>query len=233
MSPARSLALLLVLLLSPILSALAVGIEPEASPSATTPKESALSLPQMLPNTANDNGLKLSAGDADSRDKPLDATISLTNDQLAPGKGSAMSDQGWAHLLLSKDKAASSRLPYPDASRYLITLEGLAISEGFSMPDPPVLIAMGTTAALSALAALVYRHLSRSKRRCMRFGVLWNGYRKPLCVKCNGPLHVLNDYSFQCPTCRVELGAIGDNGRTISPHEALEKVRLKEYWSPN
>ena len=152
---------------------------------------------------------------------------------LTIGKGSAMSDQGWALLLSNKDKAASSPQSYPDDSRYLVTLEGLAISEGFSMPDPPVLIAIGTAATLSALAALVYRHLSRTKRRQMRFGVLWNGYRKPLCVRCDSPLHVLNDYSFQCPACRVELGAIGDNGRTISPHEALEKVRLKEYWSPN
>jgi hypothetical protein len=185
-----------------------------------------------LPSTPNDNGLKLGTGDADLNNK-LDATDSLTNDQLAIGKGSAIRSQGWALLLSNKDKAASSPLPYPDDSRYLVTLEGLAISEGFSMPDPPVLIAIGTTAALSALAALVYRHLSRTKRRQMRFGVLWNGYRKPLCVKCDSPLHVLNDYSFQCPSCRVELGAIGDNGRTISPHEALEKVRLKEYWSPN
>ncbi len=227
MPPARLSALLLALLLSPILPAFAVGIEPEASPSATTPGPS-LSLPQMLPDTPNDAGLKLDRGDADSNNK-VDATDSLTNDQPAIGKGSAMSDQGWALLLSDKDKPVS----YPDDSRYQVTLEGLAISEGFSMPDPPVLIAIGTTASLLALAVLVYRHLSRTKRRQMRFGVLWNGYRKPLCVKCDSPLHVLNDYSFQCPTCRVELGAIGDNGRTISPHEALEKVRLKEYWSPN
>ena len=232
MSPSRPLALILALLLSPILLAFAVGIDPEASPSATTPKESAFSLQQMLPNPVNDNGLKLGTAGADSNNKPFDASISLTNDQTTLNGGSVMSGQGWA-LLLNKDKAGSSSLPYPDDSRYLVTLEGLAISEGFSMPEPPVLIAIGTTAALSALAALVYRHLSRTKRRQMRFGVLWNGYRKPLCVRCDSPLHVLNDYSFQCPTCRVELGAIGDNGRTISPHEALEKVRLKEYWSPN
>ena len=230
MPPARLSALLLALLLSPILPAFAVGIEPEASPSATTPGPS-LSLPQMLPDTPNDTGLKLGTGDTDSNNK-VEATDSLTNDQPAIGKGSAMNDQGWA-LLLNKDKAASSPLPYPDDSRYLITLEGLAISEGFSMPDPPVLIAIGTAAMIAASTALIYRHLSRTKKRRMRFGVLWNGYRKPLCVRCNSPLHVLNDYSFQCPSCRVELGAIGDHGRTISPHEALEKVRLKEYWSPN
>lgn len=231
MFPSRPSALVVALLLSPILSAVAVGIDPEASPSATISKDAALSLP-ILPDSVNDNGLKLGTDGTDSPNKLLDATTSLTNDQLALGKESAIGNQGWA-LLLNKDKAGSSPLPYPDDSRYLVTLEGLAISEGFSMPDPPVLIGIGTTAALTALGALVYRHLSRTKGRRMRFGVLWNGYRKPLCVKCDGPLHVLNDYSFQCPSCRVELGATGDNGRTISPHEALEKVRLKEYWSPN
>lgn len=232
MSPTRRSALLLTLLLSPILSAFAVGIEPEASPSATIPHDSVVSLPQMFSTSPNDDGLRLGTGGANSNNK-LDTTVSLTNNQLALGKGSAMSDQGAALLFSNNDKATSSALPYPDDSRYLITLEGLAISEGLSMPDPPELIALAATAALVALATLVYRHRSRIKGRRMRFGLLWNGYRTPLCVKCNSPLHVLNDYSFQCPTCRVELGATGDNGRTISPHEALEKVRLKEYWSPN
>jgi hypothetical protein len=225
--------LLLSLLLAPIFSAGAIGIDPVSTASPSPNEKDASSILKSLSSGTSSNGKtpeKILSSGADNRG--TGSSSSLTSSGLAVGEDSKLSEVGSMSLNPENNKAVSPRL-YPDDSRFTVTIEGLAISEGFVMPDRSTLIAAGASAAVATMAALYFRHHWRCNGRRMRFGVLWNGYRKPLCMKCNSTLHVLNDYSFQCPSCRVELGAYGDNGRTISPHEALERIRLKQYWSPN
>lgn len=226
-------ALILSLLFAPILSVYAIGIDPKVEPSASPTNENATPAPPTLSTDQDAEKSTLNLALPDPEKNGTDATISLTNNEPALIENSHVSKVGSEHLVPNKNKTAAAPYLNPDDSKFTFTLEGLAISEEFVMPDRSVLVAAGAVAAVASSAALYCRHRWRRNGRRMRFGVLWNGYRKPVCIRCDGPLHVLNDYSFQCPTCRVELGAYGDNGRTISPQEALERIRRKQYWSPS
>jgi len=226
--------LLLSFLFAPIFSAYAIGIDPisTATPSPIE-KDASSILKSLSPGTSNNDKTPENILSSGPENRGTGSSSSLTSSELAVGEDSKLSEVGSVSLTPENNKAVISPRLYPDDSRFTITIEGLAISEGFVMPDRSTLMAMGAIAGVATIAALYFRHHWRCNGRRMRFGVLWNGYRKPLCMKCNSHLHVLNDYSFQCPSCRVELGAYGDNGRTISPREALERIRLKQYWSPN
>jgi hypothetical protein len=152
-------------------------------------------------------------------------TFGLTNSQLTIDRNAAPVEAPANLLMLHREQHASlisanhrnSYRPLPDFS----------VSAG-----PPLELRLLTAAGIAVLfaaLALFYRRLQRPTGKRVRFGILWDVYQ-PICGKCGGALDVLNDYSFQCPNCRVELGARGDNGKTMSPQEALLKIRLKEYW---
>jgi predicted RNA-binding Zn-ribbon protein involved in translation (DUF1610 family) len=132
-------------------------------------------------------------------------------------------------LNVKRDRHASPYSTVRVDSDDPVGIEDLAIAGGLPYSTQLMLLAGGATAMLSLSLALFYRHLQQPRGKRIRFGILWHAY-KPVCAKCGSLLQVLNDYSFQCPSCRVELGARGENGRTISPREALVKIRLKEYW---
>jgi hypothetical protein len=226
--------LLLALLLLPVPPAGAISIDQPPAP--------------IVINT-NDNGdgslrqalLKAQEGDTITFDIPTSDpgyhkgawTISLTSGELAFNKNVTISGPGPNYLVLKRNERAAIFNIFPVNRPHLVTIEGITVGDPPAPPDPFVLLTAGTTAMVFLSVALVYRHLWRRNGRRMRFGLLWNGYRKPICARCDNLLHVLNDYSFQCPSCEVELGAQGENGRTISPREALSKIRLKEYWSQN
>jgi hypothetical protein len=157
-------------------------------------------------------------------------TINQTSGQLAIDKSVIISGPAAAHLVLKRYEPAPSFSIFPVRSARSVTIEELTIDQSSVRPTRFVLLTGGTTAMLFLLVALFCRHQWQRKSRRIRFGLLWDGHRQPICAKCSRPLRVLNDFSFQCLSCQVELGARAKNGLTISPREALARIQLKEYW---
>jgi hypothetical protein len=204
----------------------AVTINSETAPSVTYTDESPPSSLQHEPNIHDGQTITLfdiPASDFDSKSQPK--SFRLTNSQLTIDKNVTSAEAPVNLLMLHREQHASvvspihrnSYLPLPD-----FTINA-------APPPQLVLLTAAGIAALFASLVLFYRRLQRPTGKRVRFGILWDVYQ-PICGKCGGSLDVLNDYSFQCPSCRVELGARGENGKTISPHDALVKIRLKEYW---
>jgi hypothetical protein len=156
-------------------------------------------------------------------------TIGLTSGQLAIDKSVIIGGAGAAHLGLKRYEPAPSNI-FPVRSAPSVSIEAVTIDQRSARSTRLVLLTAGTTAMLFLSVALFCRHQSQRNGRRIRFGLLWDGHRQPICTKCDRPLRVLNDFSFQCPSCQVELGARAENGLTISPREALARIQLKEYW---
>ena len=158
-----------------------------------------------------------------------DGQSGLTSGGLAIDKSVTLSEPPINLLLAKQERGASPEsLVHLDA-QHTVAIEDLAHTQGLPLPAQLVILTAGGIAVLFFSLALSYRQLQRPRGKRVRFGILWQAF-KPICGKCGRPLSVLNEYSFQCLSCRVELGARGENGKTISPREALAKIRLKEYW---
>jgi hypothetical protein len=225
--------LLVVLGLSWALPSNAITI-PHAPPTViNTNDNGAGSLRQALLKAQNGDTITFDIPTSDPRYKAGIWTIDLTSGQLAIDRDLTISGPGANHLIVQWDQSASSSRIFRVDSPHMITIEGVTIRDERAEPARLILLTGGTTAMLFLSVALFCRHLWRRTQKRIRFGLLWNGHRQPICAKCSHPLYVLNDYSFQCPHCQVELGAQGENGFVISPREALAKIRLKEYWSRN
>jgi hypothetical protein len=224
--------LLLALCLAPAFSVRAVPIESHPGPIVNnTNDHGAGSLRQALRQAQEGDTITFAIPTSDPG-YDIDAwTISLTSGELAIDKDVTISGPGASHLVLKRGRNAPAFSIFPAHPEHTIAIEGLRIADNFAPPTPFALLTGGTAAVVAMSAVLLFRHFLRRHERRVRFGLLWDGRRQPLCVKCGAALRVLNDFSFQCPSCQVELGAQGDNGRTIPPHEALARIRLKEYWS--
>ncbi len=231
--PSRWLILgevVLALLLSQVTSANAVTIDSETPPAVNNTSDADKdSLLQMQPNAPGRDTMTFDPAVPDSDENGKDWTFGLTSGRLSVDQ-SVMLNGTTANGLIGKrgGYSSSSSMVHIDTD-HQVAMEELTVNDGFAHPTQLVILTMASSAALYLFLVLFYRHLQRPRGKRVRFGILWNAY-KPVCGKCNGLLHVLNDYSFQCPSCGVELGARGENGRTISPREALAKIRMKEYW---
>lgn len=153
----------------------------------------------------------------------------LTSGELAIDRNITLSEPPASLLLAKRDRGASADSIVHVDSKHTVAIEDLAVNDGLALPMQLVMLTAGGIALLCFSLALSYRQLQRPRGKRVRFGILWHAFQ-PICGKCGRALSVLNDYSFQCPSCRVELAARGENGKTISPQEALVKIRLKEYW---
>ena len=157
-----------------------------------------------------------------------DRAFSLTS-QIMIDKDEILSESPASSYIARKGEyVPSARILHLDGNHPLI-LEDLLVRDGYAHPGRLVILTTAASAVLYLFLVLSYRQLQRPRGKRIRFGILWSAY-KPICGRCDSLLQVLNDYSFECPSCGVELGARGENGRTISPREALVKIRLKEYW---
>lgn len=210
----------------------AITIDPQPGPVViNTQDNGAGSLRQALLKAREGDTIRFDIPTSDPGYRAGAWTINLTSGQLTVDKNVTISGPGPDQLVLKRGKFAPPFNIFPDHPAHAITIEGLAIQDATGPPTAFVLLTGGTTAVLFVSVALLCRHFLRRNERRIRFGLLWDGHRQPLCRKCGHPLRVLNDFSFQCPVCEVELGAQGDNGRTISPREALARIRLKQYWT--
>jgi hypothetical protein len=99
----------------------------------------------------------------------------------------------------------------------------------WTFPARIVLLTAGVIVLLFLFLGLFCHRLWQRTRKRVRFGVLWNGDRQPICAKCGGPLEVPNENSFWCPVCQLETGADGKDGLMMSTHEAIAKIRLRKY----
>ena len=222
--------MLLALLLSQTTPAGAITIDSPRAPTVTdTYDNGPVSLHEILLNAREGTTI---AFDIPASQPGYDGrawTFGLTSGHLAPDKN-ARSSGAAASLLTAKGNRHASPSSTAHADSYQpVAMEDLMINQGLAYPTQLVILTAGGTAMLFLSLALFYRHLQRPTGKRVRFGILWDGYT-PICGKCGTSLDVLNDYSFQCPFCQVELGARGENGRTIPPRDALVKIRLKEYW---
>ena len=223
-------AVLLALFLSQTTPADAIAIDSQTAPTVPDAYDNgAVSLHQILLNAREGTTI---AFDVPASDPGYDGrawTFGLTSGHLATDKNATSSGFAASLLTARRSRDASSANAVNADSYHPVAMEDLMINDGLAPPLRLVILTAGGTAMLFLSLALFYRHLQRPTGKRVRFGILWDVY-KPICGKCGSLLDVLNDYSFQCPTCQVELGARGENGRTISPREALVKIRLKEYW---
>jgi hypothetical protein len=103
----------------------------------------------------------------------------------------------------------------------------------WTFPARIVFLTGGVIVLLFLFLDLSCLRLWQRTRKRVRFGVLWNGDRQPICAKCGGPLEVPNENSFWCPVCQLETGAHGKDGLMMSTHEAIAKIRLRKYWTRN
>ena len=222
--------MIVALVLSSVTPAHAVTINSQTEPVVTTNDNGADALHEALSNPKNkDAPLKSPDPSFDSLSSNETGTTGLTSNQLALDQSITLNGPPVNLLRLNRYRYASSASIAHVDPDHPVAIEDLATSEEF---DPPIQLVLWTAAATALLvlaSALLHRHLQQPRGKRIRFGILWDAY-KPICGRCQSLLHVLNDYSFQCPSCNVELGARGDNGKTISPREALVKIRLKEYW---
>lgn len=219
----------LVLLLSPVTHADAITIDSQAVPTVpNTYDNGSDSLHQTLLNAQDHESMTFNTRASDPGYDGRDWTFGLTSGHLAIVKDATSGGAAASLLTARRDRHALS-FSTVHADSYPVATEDLMVNEGLAYPTPLVILTAGGTAMLFLSLTLFYRRLQRPTGKRVRFGILWDAY-KPICGKCDTPLDVLNDYSFQCPSCGVELGARADNGLTISPREALVKIRLKEYW---
>lgn len=220
---------LLALLLSQRTPADAITIDSQTGPTVTnTYDDGAASLHQILLNAREGTTI---AFDISAPNSGYDArawTFGLPSGHLAIDKN-ATSSGAAANLLTARGNRASSSSTAQADSYQRVAMENLMINDGLTYPTRIIILTAGGIAMLFLSLVLFYRHLQRPTGKRVRFGILWDAFN-PICGRCSTPLDVLNDFSFQCPSCQVELGARGENGRTISPREALVKIRLKEYW---
>lgn len=158
-----------------------------------------------------------------------DGRFGLTSGQLAVDKNVTLSDSPINLLFTKRILGTSSNGIVRLDSKHTVAIEDLTAGNEFALPTQIVILTAGGIALLFLSLMASYRQLQRPRGKRVRFGILWHAF-KPICGKCGSRLSVLNDYSFQCPSCGVELGARGENGKTLSPREALLKIRLKEYW---
>jgi hypothetical protein len=210
-------------------SAHAITIEPPSSPAAINPNDNATgALPQPLLKMQEHDAIAPDIQISDPANHASGRSISLTSGQLPTDKDMGLSPP--APLVLEPlEQVATARALRSHAQRNF-TVDGSTIFDAFVLPDPFTLLTGAATVVIAVTAVLFCRHFWRRNERRFRFGLLWDGNRQPLCTKCSRLLEVLNDYSFQCPACQVELGAREESGLTIAPHEALAKIRQKEYW---
>ena len=232
--PFRWLALsgvVLAFLLLRVTPAQAVTINAHAAPIVTNSYEIGPgSLRQALLNARDGDTITFDIPTSDPGYNGKTWTIGLTSGQLAIDKNVTFNGLPASLLIVKRDRHASAySIIHLDSGRP-VAIEDLTSSDGLAHPARLVLLTGGATAILYLSLVLFCRRLWRSTRKRIRFGIHWDADRKPVCAKCDGLLYVLNDYSFQCPSCQVELGARGETGLMISPREALVKIRLNEYW---
>jgi predicted RNA-binding Zn-ribbon protein involved in translation (DUF1610 family) len=213
----------LALLLSQVAPADAVTIDSQTPPSVTGANDDGA---DSLLNASAGGTITLQIRASDPAD---DSRFGLTSGHLAVSRNLTLSDTPVSLLRMKRDRsAASSRIVQSD-SYHPVAMEDLMIGERLAPAVQLMILTAGGIAMLFLSVVLSYRQLQRPRGKRVRFGILWHGF-KPICGKCGGLLSVLNDYSFQCPSCGVELGARGENGKAISPREALLKIRDREYW---
>ena len=94
-------------------------------------------------------------------------------------------------------------------------------------PGRVVLLTVGAAALLFLCLALLYLRLWIRSRTKVRYAVLWNADKQPICARCHGPLYAKDTYSFLCPICNIEIEPRDDSGRPLSPRDALAKIRGK------
>ncbi len=218
------------LLLSPVIPANGVTIDSETEPAVDNAyDDNKDSLLQMQPNAPGRDAITFDSSVPDSDENDKDWTFGLTSGQPSINQSVMLSGTNANGLIAKRAGYSSSSSMVRLDADHSVAMEELTVNDGFAHPTQLVILTMASSAALYLFLVLFYRHLQKPRGKRVRFGILWNAY-KPVCGKCNGILHVLNDYSFRCPTCGVELGARGENGQTISPREALAKIRMKEYW---
>jgi hypothetical protein len=222
--------MLLALLLLPATPMYAVAIDSQHAFIVTNTKDhGAGSLRQALENAPDGATITFDIPTSDPGYHAGTWIISLTSGQLAVDKDITISGPGTDRLVLTRAQNAPAFDIFPAHPIHALTIEGLTVSDEFA-PSPFALLTAATTAAVLLSLGLFWRDLQRSKEKRFRFGLLWDGHRHPICARCNESLQVLNDFSFQCRACRVELAAREDTGMTISPREALARIQLKEYW---
>ncbi len=213
----------LALWLSQAIPAGAVTIESQTAPDVTDIGDNNAGTP---PNIQTGDAITLQIRSSALAD---DGRFGLTSGQLAVDKNITLSDPPMSLLLAKRVRGASANSIVHVDSKNTVAIEDLTANDGFALPTQVVILTAGGIAMLFLSLSLSYRQLQKPRGKRVRFGILWHAF-KPICGKCGSRLSVLNDYSFQCPSCRVELGARGENGKTISPREALLKIRDKEYW---
>jgi hypothetical protein len=220
----------LALVLLHVTRADAVTVNSQPAPGVTsTPNDADGSLDQTALHAQDRDTITFDIPASDPGHNDRASTIGLTSGQLAIDKSVTLDGPPVSLLMLKRNRYAPLYASiYVDSDRP-IAIEDLTASELFYFPTSLALLMGGATALLSLPVVLFYRHLQRPTGKRIRFGILWDAY-EPICGKCENLLQVFNDYSFRCPFCQVELGARGENGRTISPHEALARIRRREYW---
>ena len=203
--------------------AVAVTIDSPTAPEETNSNENDAS---SLLKSPHKDTITLQTRAPDSGD---DDILGLTSGALAIDKNVTLAEPPMNLLLARRDRGPSIDSIVRLDAKHTVVIEDLADSSGLGLPAQLVILAAGGIAMFFFSLAVSYRQLQRPRGRRVRFGILWHAF-KPICGKCGRQLSVLNDYSFHCPSCRVELGARAENGKTLSPREALSKIRLKEYW---
>ena len=203
----------------------AVTIDSETAPAVINPYGDGSDL--LLNTQERDTDtFDIRAFDADHNDR--DRPFSLTS-QIVIDKDAILGELPASSNIARKGEyVPSASILHLDGNHPLI-VEDLLVRDGYAHPAELVILTTAASALLYLSLVLSYRQLQRPRGKRIRFGILWSAY-KPICGRCDSLLQVLNDYSFECPSCGVELGARGENGRTISPRDALVKIRLKEYW---
>lgn len=103
----------------------------------------------------------------------------------------------------------------------------------WTFPARLVLLTMAAVAILFVGLGIVCRRLWKRTRKRVRFGILWNHDKQPLCAKCDGPLHAKDQYSFRCAVCEIVLEAREDDGHNIPPAEAIARVQKRTIKKPD
>lgn len=217
------------LFLAQAIPADAVTIDSLAAPTVINVGDQFASLHQTLPTSHSAETTAFDISILDPASNGQDLPFSLTSDELAGARNGILSGAPASLLLARRDRHATSFSLLHVDSNHPIAMEDLTTGERFALPVQLVIMTAAGVALLFLSLLGSYHYLQRPRGKRVRFGILWHAY-KPICGRCGSRLAVLNDYSFQCPSCQVELGARGENGHTIAPHEALLMIRRKENW---
>lgn len=106
-------------------------------------------------------------------------------------------------------------------------LAGLIAKEGqtWTFQSKLVLQVAGLTALVFLYLLVLYLRLWLRSRTKIRFGILWDIHKNPICAKCRGPLGKATGSSLQCPACNIEYEVWDDFKQPFYIWDVVSRVR--------